>query len=109
MGINLDDLNNSPNPVGASLLSGNESILDNLRELSPEELKISGGGKKGGGDPLYIETPCGGFLFYVPGGKKGKGNDPIIIYEAGRGCGCSDGTGGDINIDVDVNASSEAA
>ena len=110
MAINLDDLNNSPNPVGASLLSGNESILDNLRELSPEELKICGGGKKGGGDPLYIETPCGGFLFYVPGGgKKGKGSNPIIIYEAGHGCGCSNGTGGDINIDVDVNASSKGS
>ena len=98
MGINFDDLTNSPNPVGASLLSGNESILDNLRELSPEELKISGGGKKGGGDPLYIETPCGGFLFYVPGGgKKGKGSDPIIIYEAGQGCGCSESNGDDTN------------
>ena len=44
MGIKIDDLQ----PLGASLLSGNESLMDNLRELSPEELKISGRGKKGG-------------------------------------------------------------
>ena len=44
MGIKINDLQ----PLGASLLSGNESLMDNLRELSPEELKISGRGKKGG-------------------------------------------------------------
>ena len=44
MSIKIDDLQ----PLGASLLSGNESLMDNLRELSPEELKISGRGKKGG-------------------------------------------------------------
>ncbi|MGL5078090.1 MAG: hypothetical protein ACRDBG_19995 [Waterburya sp.] len=42
MGININDLQ----PLGGSLLSGNDNILDSLRELSPEELRISGGGKK---------------------------------------------------------------
>jgi hypothetical protein len=67
MGININDLN----PLGASLLSGNETVLDNLRELSPEELRISGGGK-----------------------KKGKGSDDggditvITVNTGGGGCGC---------------------
>jgi hypothetical protein len=39
MGININDLQ----PLGSSLLSGKENVLDNLRELSPEELTISGG------------------------------------------------------------------
>lgn len=52
MGINISDLQ----PLGSSLLSGNENILDSLRELSPEELRISGGGKKDddGGDNTVI-------------------------------------------------------
>ena len=45
MAININDLDDNLQPVGASLLSGNESIMDNLRELSDEELKASGGGK----------------------------------------------------------------
>ncbi|MGL5942475.1 MAG: hypothetical protein ACRC2S_19275 [Waterburya sp.] len=66
MGININDLN----PLGASLLSGNETVLDNLRELSPEELRISGGGK-----------------------KKGKGDDgdntviTVVVNNGGCGCG----------------------
>ena len=65
MGININDLNNSLNPVGASLLSGNETILDNLRELSDEELKTCGGGKKGG-DSIVVTgvnsgVPVAGF------------------------------------------------
>lgn len=39
MGININDLQ----PLGSSLLSGKENVLDNLRELSPKELTISGG------------------------------------------------------------------
>ena len=37
MGINIDDLN-----LGSSLLES-ESVVDNIRELSSEELKITGG------------------------------------------------------------------
>ncbi len=45
MGININDLS----PLGASLLSDNESFLGNIRDLSAEELKISGGGGHSGG------------------------------------------------------------
>lgn len=51
MGISIGDLNGGLQPVGASLLSGNETIMNNLRELSEEELRVCGGGKgkgKGG-------------------------------------------------------------
>ena len=56
MGININDLDNNPNLVGTSLLSENETILDNLCELSDEELKTCGGGSvvvTGGGFPVY--------------------------------------------------------
>lgn len=49
MGINVNDLAGELQPVGASLLSGNENVLDNLRELTAEELRICGGGKGKGG------------------------------------------------------------
>ncbi len=45
MGINIKDLK----PLGGDLLSGSESIMDNLRVLSEEELSISGGGGHSGG------------------------------------------------------------
>ena len=45
MGININDLNNSE----TSLLFDSESLLDNVRDLSTEELKITGGGYGGGG------------------------------------------------------------
>ncbi|MFM2313522.1 MAG: hypothetical protein RLZZ04_2798 [Cyanobacteriota bacterium] len=67
MGININDLNQSP--LGGELLSGSESIMGNLRVLSEEELKVSGGGKgkgKGGGN----------------------NNNIIIIGYPGGGCGC---------------------
>ena len=63
MGININDLDSNFEPVGASLLSGNESIMDNLRELSEEELKVSGG--------QAFFSGAGGTFF--SGGKKGKG------------------------------------
>ena len=86
MGININDLNNSLNPVGASLLSGNETILDNLRELSDEELKTCGGGKKGG-DSIVV-TGGGGFgsspTVVVGGGGK-KGGDSIVVTGVNSG------------------------
>ena len=65
MGININDLNDDLQPMGASLLSGNESVMDNLRELSDEELKASGGGK---GDGFFFNGPSG--TFFSGGGKK---------------------------------------
>jgi hypothetical protein len=47
MGINVNDLNQSP--LGGDLLSGSESIMGNLRVLSEEELSLSGGGGHGKG------------------------------------------------------------
>ena len=52
MGININDLNNSLQPISASPLSSDENMLDNIRELSEKELKISGG--------------TGNSLFYLP-------------------------------------------
>ena len=40
MGININDIS----PLSESLLSDNESLLGNIRDLLAEELKISGGG-----------------------------------------------------------------
>jgi hypothetical protein len=66
MGININDLNQSP--LGGELLSGSESIMGNLRVLSEDELSLSGGGKgKGKG--------------------KGKGGNNVIIIGGGCGCG----------------------
>jgi hypothetical protein len=61
MGININDLNQSP--LGGELLSGSESMMGNLRVLSEEELKLSGGGKgkgKGRGDTTIISINIGG-------------------------------------------------
>ena len=70
MGINISNLDDSLQPVGASLLSGNESIMDNLRELSDEELKTSGG-SKGGNFFFSGGGGFGGSSFFSGGGKKG--------------------------------------
>ena len=89
MGIKINDLQ----PLGASLLSGNESLMDNLRELSPEELKISGRGKK---DSIIIlgngfGGGFGGTGSFISSGFGGKKDDIIII---GNGFGGFGGTGG---------------
>jgi hypothetical protein len=66
MGINVNDLNQSP--LGGELLSGSESIMGNLRVLSEEELSLSGGGGHGkgkgkgkgkGGYGYPCPPPCG--------------------------------------------------
>ncbi|MEY2855890.1 MAG: hypothetical protein RLZZ74_199 [Cyanobacteriota bacterium] len=67
MGININDLNQSP--LGGELLSGSESIMGNLRVLSEEELSLSGGsgyGGKGSGKGK--------------GSKKGKGSGGSRSY-----------------------------
>ena len=89
MGIKINDLQ----PLGASLLSGNESLMDNLRELSPEELRISGRGKK---DSIIIlgngfGGGFGGTGSFISSGFGGKKDDIIII---GNGFGGFGGTGG---------------
>ena len=43
MGININDLDNSLQSISSSSLSSDENMLDNIRELSEKELKISGG------------------------------------------------------------------
>lgn len=73
MGINVNDLNQSP--LGGELLSGSESIMGSLRVLSEEELSLSGGGGKG----------CG----YGGKGKgkgKGKGGYPCPPPPCGSRC-----------------------
>ena len=94
MGIKINNLQ----PLGASLLSGNESLMDNLRELSPEELKISGRGKKdsiiilGGG---FGGSGFGGTGSFISSGFGGKDDNIIILGNPGGfSTGGFGGTGG---------------
>ena len=75
MAININDLNGNLQPIGASLLSGNESIMGNLRDLSAEEQKVSGGGSKGG--PTIVTGGFGGTPTIVTGGGK-KGGSTVV-------------------------------
>lgn len=84
MGININDLNGDLQPIGASLLSGNESIMDSLRELSDREQKISGGGN----DTIVT----GGF-----GGFGGFGGTPTIVTGGGKKGGETIVTGSGFN------------
>ena len=86
MGININDLNGNLQPIGASLLSGNDSIMDNLRELSAEEQKISGGGSKGGS--TVVTGGGGGFgtPTVVTGGGK-KDGSTVVVGGGGTGGG----------------------
>ena len=121
MGININDLNNSFNPVGASLLSGNETVLDNLRELSDEELKTSGGGKKGGSS--IVVTGGGGYGYGNPtvvvGGGGKKGGSSIVVTGGGyggvpvggfpgNGFPVTGSGGGDITFNVDSTSNSNS-
>ena len=82
MAININDLDNYSSPRGASLLSGNETVLDNLRELSEEELQTSGGGKKGGGSTVVV---TGGF-YGPPSRQFGYGyGGPTVVVTGGGG------------------------
>lgn len=65
MGININDLNTS----GASLLFDNESFLDNICDLSTEELKITGGGGHPGDGRGKGGSFSGGGSFSSGGGK----------------------------------------
>ena len=97
MGINIKDLDGSLQPIGASLLSGNESVMDNLRELTEDEQKISGGGKKGGG-PTIVTGGGGGFgtgQTIIAGGGGKKGGGPTIVTGGG-------GFGGGFPVGVPV-------
>ena len=98
MGININDLDGSLQPIGASLLSGNESILDNLRELSDQEQKISGGGKKGGGPTIVTGGGFGGGFVPVPVG--------VPVYGGFGGFGGFGG--GNITFNVSSNSNSRA-
>jgi hypothetical protein len=70
MGININDLS----PLGASLLSDNESFLGNIRDLSAEELKISGGGGYSGG--------------YGSGSGSGSSKSKSKSKSGSGSCGC---------------------
>lgn len=52
MKINIKDLQ----PLGEFLRSDNNNVIDNLRELSAKELRISGGGKTDLDDDEYFYT-----------------------------------------------------
>lgn len=106
MSININNLDEGLTPRGASLLSGNETVLDNLRELSEEELQISGGGKKGGSTVVVTgggggfvpfapsrQFPAGGFFpassptVVVSGGGKKGGGSTVVTGSGGFGGG----------------------
>lgn len=73
MGIKINDLS----PVGANLFADSESFMGNIRSLSEDELKVSGGdgyGKGGYGS----DSGSGGY-------GKGGGSDS---GSGGYGCGC---------------------
>jgi hypothetical protein len=114
MGININDLDSGSSPIGASLLSGNETILDNLRELSDDELKTSGGGKDSDSDSVYIDNGYSGYFYSGGSGGKKGGGGPTVISNGGYGGGYGRypgyglGYGGDININVDANANSNS-
>ena len=118
MGININDLDNNLQPVGASLLSGNESLLDSLRELSDEEQKLSGGGKKDGSGPVYIDNGYAGYFFYGGGGGKKGSSGPTVISRGIYGGGYGGGYGGypgyggggiDVNVSANAGATSRAS
>ena len=115
MGININDLDGSLQPIGASLLSGNETLMDSLRELTDDEQKVSGGGKKGGGGPTIVTG--GGFGGGFPGqtiiagggdGKKGGGGPTIVTGGGGGGFPVGgfpvSGGGVTFNVGADANA-----
>ena len=83
MAININNLDEGLTPRGASLLSGNETVLDNLRELSQEELQMSGGGKKGGGSTVVV---TGGGYGGPPSRQYGYGyGGPTVVVTGGGG------------------------
>lgn len=79
MGININNLNS----FSASSLSGSETVSDNLRELTSEELKTSGG--RGG--PIFADTggPPPFQSTFVSGGSGGfgGGTGPIFVDTGG--------------------------
>jgi hypothetical protein len=86
MGININDLDLS----GASLFADNENFLGDLRELSSEELKLTGGGgnsghsghSRGSGGKGHSGGGSGG-KGHSGGGSGGKGS-----YSCGCGYHC---------------------
>ncbi|MGB5631881.1 MAG: hypothetical protein WBM86_03755 [Waterburya sp.] len=87
MGININDLNTSE----VSLLLDNESFLDNVRYLSTEELKMTGGGGHGyyGGGSYS----GGGKGYYGSGSYSGGGSGSYSGGGRGRGKGYGRGRG----------------
>ncbi len=64
MGININDLDNRLNLVSAVSLTDRESVLDNLRELSEQELKISGGSD--GSSSNFTDSDSESFTISIP-------------------------------------------
>jgi hypothetical protein len=83
MGIKINDLA----PAGANLFSDSESFMDNIRSLSEDELKISGGGGYGGGHS------GGGGKGHSGGGGKGHSGGGGKGHSGGGGKGHSGGGG----------------
>jgi hypothetical protein len=88
MGIKVEDLNRK-----TSLLSGGESFVGEVRDLSQEELKLTGGGHHGygkgyghgkeGDDGIFFSRGPGNSreLFYAPG----DGDDDGVFFSRGPG------------------------
>jgi hypothetical protein len=84
MGININDLA----PVGANLFSDSESFMGNIRSLSEDELKISGGwgyGGSGSGKSGSKKSGSG------KSGSKKSGSKKSGSGSGAYGCGCGYG------------------
>jgi hypothetical protein len=81
MGIKINDLNS----FGADLFSDSESLMDNIRSLSEDELKISGGGGHGGSSGKGSGSRSG----KGSGSRSGKGSGS----GSGKGSGSGSGKG----------------
>ncbi len=56
MGININNLHDRLNLDVAASLSGNEGVLDQLRELSAKELRTSGGSESSSNSAIDSES-----------------------------------------------------
>ena len=83
MGININDLDGSLNPGDTSLVSNDKTMIDNLRQLLDEELKISGGETE---DISVLRSKNDGLTVFGGDGLNvylSDGNDDVTVYGDG--------------------------
>jgi hypothetical protein len=90
MSINIKDLNENFSLIGSSPLSDNQNISNNLRELSKQELRISGGAG-GYGFRTVIISDDDLDVYYI-----GDDANANVVYNPGK---VNIRSGGKINFD----------